>query len=136
MEVADLREKHYNSIGRDNYLFRVDDQWVVDATIIGGPARFINHSCDPNCYTRIVVHKDGSKHICIHACRDISCGEELCYDYKVFCQTSCSASCRTKPRLPAVPVDLLRTLPGQASFLSPLMQHVVITDLCFRFLVG
>lgn len=57
-------------------------RWVVDATHQGGAARFINHSCDPNCVTKIVA-VDGHKHICIYSKRRIEQGEELCYDYKV-----------------------------------------------------
>lgn len=47
----------------------------------GGLARFINHSCDPNCTTRI-FSTDGTKRIAIMAKRDIVPGEELFYDYK------------------------------------------------------
>ena len=47
----------------------------------GGLARFINHSCDPNCFTRI-ISAEGAKHIVIVAKRDIASGEELFYDYK------------------------------------------------------
>jgi hypothetical protein len=57
-------------------------RWVVDATRKGGAARFINHSCDPNCKTKIIV-VDGRKHVCIYCKRRIEPGEELCYDYKV-----------------------------------------------------
>ena len=60
------------------YMHRV----VVDATRRGGPARFINHSCEPNCYTKIIV-LDGRKRIGIYAKRRIEAGEELNYDYKV-----------------------------------------------------
>ncbi len=48
----------------------------------GGLARFINHCCDPNCYTKIVT-VDNAKHILIFSKRGISAGEELSYDYKV-----------------------------------------------------
>lgn len=48
----------------------------------GGLARYINHSCEPNCYTRI-TEVAGRKHIVINAKRRIEPGEELCYDYKV-----------------------------------------------------
>lgn len=44
-------------------------------------ARFINASCDPNCYTKI-ISIDGTKRIVIYAKRDIKAGDELCYDYK------------------------------------------------------
>lgn len=62
-------------------MFRIDDYEVVDATMHGNAARFINHSCEPNCYSRVVV-VDGQKHIVIFALRKIYRGEELTYDYK------------------------------------------------------
>lgn len=61
---------------------RLDEGHVVDATKQGGLARFINHSCDPNCYTKIIL-VDGQKKIGIYSRRNISEGEELFYDYKV-----------------------------------------------------
>jgi SET domain-containing protein len=82
LSLADLRERKYEATGRDNYLFRVDDKWVVDATLQGGTARFINHSCEPNCATR-VVSIDGINRIAIFSKREIAIGEELCYDYMV-----------------------------------------------------
>ena len=36
---------------RDSFMFPIDADWVVDATAAGSLARFINHSCDPNCET-------------------------------------------------------------------------------------
>lgn len=44
--VCDKREKHYELKGMGCYMFRVDDQTVVDATMHGNCARFINHSCE------------------------------------------------------------------------------------------
>lgn len=45
-QVAEIREKHYERIGiGSSYLFRVDDDMVIDATKKGGMARFINHCC-------------------------------------------------------------------------------------------
>eukprot|EP00959_Pyramimonas_sp_CCMP1952_P223129 4664675-Pyramimonas_sp.AAC.1 len=42
--VADRREAWYESKGMDSsYLFRIDDEFVVDATVQGSAARFINH---------------------------------------------------------------------------------------------
>ncbi|KAH7387576.1 hypothetical protein KP509_16G030800 [Ceratopteris richardii] len=81
--IADLREKQYEKLGMDgSYLFRIDKETVqVDATKRGGLARFINHSCDPNCYPKIIT-VEGLKKIFIYAKRHIKLGEELAYDYK------------------------------------------------------
>lgn len=80
--LADVREQQYEASGLgSSYLFRIDDEWVVDATVRGGRARFINHSCDPNCYTKIFT-VDGQRKIGIYAKRPIVPGEELFYDYK------------------------------------------------------
>jgi len=80
--VAEKRETEYEDakIGSD-YMFRVDGLSVCDATKQGNVARFINASCDPNCYTKI-ISIDGTKRIAVYAKRDIAAGEELCYDYK------------------------------------------------------
>jgi SET domain-containing protein len=45
--TADLREKRYEKVGiGSSYLFRVDDDTIIDATKRGNLARFINHSCE------------------------------------------------------------------------------------------
>ncbi|KAK9138608.1 hypothetical protein Sjap_009202 [Stephania japonica] len=83
--VADRREHLiYNSlVGAGTYMFRVDDERVVDATRAGSIAHLINHSCEPNCYSRVIsVH--GDEHIIIFAKRDIVQWEELTYDYRFF----------------------------------------------------
>uniref|UniRef100_A0A8C8H0E0 Histone-lysine N-methyltransferase n=1 Tax=Oncorhynchus tshawytscha TaxID=74940 RepID=A0A8C8H0E0_ONCTS len=79
--LTDKREKYYDGKGVGCYMFRIDDYEVVDATVHGNAARFINHSCEPNCYSR-VINVDGQKHIVIFATRKIYRGEELTYDYK------------------------------------------------------
>ena len=71
-------------------MFRLDDDRVVDATMTGGVARYINHCCDPNCVTETVELADW--HIIIFANRRISRGEELSYDYKV-CLYNMSTIC-------------------------------------------
>lgn len=58
------------------FLFAIDDDVVIDAAVDGNAARFINHSCDPNCDA---VIEDGR--IWIETIRDVAPGEELCYDY-------------------------------------------------------
>jgi SET domain-containing protein len=57
-------------------LFAVDDRYVIDGARGGNEARFINHSCDPNCESIIVKRR-----VYIHALRDVGAGEELLYDY-------------------------------------------------------
>jgi len=57
-------------------LFTVDAETVIDAGTGGNAARFINHSCKPNCEA---VTRGGR--IWISAVRNIQIGEELTYDY-------------------------------------------------------
>ena len=45
---------------------------------MGNSARFINHSCTPNSYARVVK----GNHIAIYSKRFIEAGEEITYDYK------------------------------------------------------
>ncbi|KAI8579590.1 hypothetical protein K450DRAFT_174815, partial [Umbelopsis ramanniana AG] len=81
-KVADHREKAYERCGiGSSYLFRVDDDTVIDATKKGSVARFINHCCSPNCSAKIIT-VDKQKKIVIYANRDIELGEEITYDYK------------------------------------------------------
>lgn len=44
--LTDKRERNYNSRGIGCYMFKIDDNLVVDATMRGNAARFINHSCE------------------------------------------------------------------------------------------
>ena len=70
-QVADMRERQYLKSGiGSSYLFRIDENTVIDATKRGGIARFINHSCDPNCTAKI-IKVEGTKRIVIYALRDI-----------------------------------------------------------------
>ncbi|XP_076146903.1 histone-lysine N-methyltransferase 2C [Alosa pseudoharengus] len=80
-EVANRKEKMYEDQNRGVYMFRIDSEHVIDATITGGPARYINHSCAPNCIAEVVTLERGHK-IIISSNRRIQRGEELCYDYK------------------------------------------------------
>lgn len=60
------------------FLFSLSDGSVIDASQAGNAARWINHSCDPNCET---VEEDDR--VFIHAIRTIRPGEELTYDYQL-----------------------------------------------------
>ncbi|CAB3402816.1 unnamed protein product [Caenorhabditis bovis] len=83
-ELGEVREKRYNAQNRGVYMFRIDEELIIDATMAGGPARYINHSCDPNCSTRILDAGSGpaDKKIIITANRPIMAHEELTYDYQ------------------------------------------------------
>ena len=79
--VAEAREKHYRIAGwGDDYIFRVDTDLFVDATKRGGLARFANHCCVPNCYTRIIV-AGGKQRIVLYSKERIEHGEEITYNY-------------------------------------------------------
>ncbi|EDO37589.1 predicted protein, partial [Nematostella vectensis] len=80
-EVANKKESIYESQNRGIYMFRIDSDSVIDATIAGGPARYINHSCMPNCVAEVVTFEKEQKIIIISS-RKIEKGEELTYDYK------------------------------------------------------
>ncbi|CAI5758746.1 unnamed protein product [Candida verbasci] len=81
-QVAEHREKSYLKTGiGSSYLFRIDENTVIDATKKGGIARFINHCCSPSCTAKI-IKVEGKKRIVIYALRDIEANEELTYDYK------------------------------------------------------
>ena len=67
------------------FLFTLNDDYVIDANYKGNDARWINHSCDPNCEATWL--EDGGKKrkdkIFIEATRDIAEGEELTYNYGI-----------------------------------------------------
>ena len=68
------------------FLFTLNDEWVIEGAIGGNEARWINHSCDPNCEALLVEDDDGDRRkdrIVIQAMRDIRVGEELTYDYNI-----------------------------------------------------
>jgi hypothetical protein len=73
---ADTRYPDLPDERHHTFLFAVDDDVVIDAAVNGNDARWINHSCDPNCDA---VVED--KRIWIETIRDVQPGEELAYDY-------------------------------------------------------
>jgi len=80
--LADFREEKYEESGiGSSYLFRLDADSVIDATKKGNIARFMNHSCDPNCTAKLIDYEGATK-IAVYALRPIAVGEEITYDYK------------------------------------------------------
>lgn len=63
--------------GRYNkYLFEIDSKLTIDGSNRRNIARYVNHSCRPNCEVRIYA-----KRVRIWTTRPIKPGEELTYDY-------------------------------------------------------
>ncbi|XP_077399011.1 histone-lysine N-methyltransferase SETD1B-A isoform X7 [Vanacampus margaritifer] len=80
--IADMREKRYEEEGiGSSYMFRVDHDTIIDATKCGNFARFINHSCNPNCYAKVIT-VESQKKIVIYSRQAINVNEEITYDYK------------------------------------------------------
>jgi len=77
-EEADRRYDDGGMGRHHTFLFSVDSKVCIDAAVNGNDARFINHSCAPNCEA-----VDERKRIYIEAIRDIAPGEELTYDYRL-----------------------------------------------------
>jgi SET domain-containing protein len=75
---ADRRYENKDESDNHTFLFIVDRRTVIDAGVDGNEARFINHSCDPNCESVIQAGR-----VFIEALRDIAPGEELAYDYQI-----------------------------------------------------
>ena len=62
---------------------------IRNAAVGGNIARFINHSCTPNCWFEVV-----DKTIWIRAKRNIRRGEELTYDYRIIGERTIPCRCR------------------------------------------
>lgn len=83
--VTEKREKEYAEGRIQDYQFRVSANLVIDATKHGGFARYINHSCDPNCAATIVDGEPPNQHmkrVIVRSQRPIEAGEEITYDYQ------------------------------------------------------
>lgn len=60
----------------NRFIFYLDEQWNLDGSVEWNPARFLNHSCAPNCDAGLI---DG--HIWMVARHAIAAGEELTFNY-------------------------------------------------------
>jgi SET domain-containing protein len=87
-DACEAREDRYLAEGCI-WVFKVNRAWSRDAAVGGNIARFINHSCRPNCWFEIV-----DKTIWIRASRRIHRGEELTYDYSISGERSIPCRCR------------------------------------------
>lgn len=68
------------------FLFTLNERYVIDATAEGNTARWINHSCEPNCQAVLEEHPGRDRRldrVFIEAIADIAPGEELTYNYGI-----------------------------------------------------
>ena len=87
-EECEAREARY--LADDcTWIFRVNRAWSRDANVGGNIARFINHSCTPNCTFEVI-----GKTIWIKAERAIRRGEELTYNYSIIGDRTIPCRCR------------------------------------------
>ena len=76
---ADRRKSSDDSDPNHTFFFSSGDgKKVIDANVGGNAARWINHSCDPNCESD---EDEETQRVFIKAIRNIRAGEELNYDY-------------------------------------------------------
>ncbi|KAI9698927.1 MAG: hypothetical protein M1836_003116 [Candelina mexicana] len=92
---ADQRESRVENV-KDSYLYTLDkfvgeenslkaaDAYIVDGEYLGGPTRFMNHSCQPNCRQFTVSYNHGDLRVydlTFFTIREIPAGTELTFDY-------------------------------------------------------
>jgi SET domain-containing protein len=75
-EIIDKKESARRCEQNNVYIFSLNDRHDIDGNVDWNPARFVNHSCSPNC--EAVLEED---HIWLIASRDIKAGEELLFNY-------------------------------------------------------
>lgn len=92
LTAADVRSRYDDAAADDPHtlLFHVGRNRYLDASVGGNAARFINHSCDPNCEAEA---SDGA--VSIRAIRNIQPGAELTYDYALEIEAGASLARRS-----------------------------------------
>ena len=78
-DIASLRPDSDPDNPYHTFIFELSDGRVIDAGVKGNAARWINHSCDPNCITS----ETAKGRVFIEALRKIRTGDELTYDYRL-----------------------------------------------------
>lgn len=84
---AQANKMHYGDVGSGHtFLFTLNEKYIIDANEGGNVARWLNHSCSPNCIAFVHGHESGDlkkDRVFIEALRDIKPGEELTYNYGI-----------------------------------------------------
>ena len=78
-EAASERADSDPSNPNHTFIFSTSDGSVIDGGRLGNAARWINHSCAPNCR----AFEDARGRVFIEARRTIHAGDELTYDYRL-----------------------------------------------------
>lgn len=81
------------------FLFTLNDDYIIDANRKGNIARWINHSCVPNCAAFVLESDSGNPRkdkVVIEAKRNIKPGEELTYDYGIVLEVPHTARLKKK----------------------------------------
>ena len=73
------------------YILQVDDNLFIDARLVEHPAKYINHSCEPNC----ILSRDKTRAF-IRTIRTIHPGEELTYDYDYDASENVKCCCQAR----------------------------------------
>jgi len=74
-KLQELKAKNKKNAGVV-YIFELNNNYDIDGSVVWNTAKYINHSCNPNCETDIIKN-----HIWIIAIKNIKKGKELTYDY-------------------------------------------------------
>jgi hypothetical protein len=75
-EKISKRESLVRCEQNNEYIFALGDEWDLDGNVSWNPARFLNHSCEPNCEARL---EEGR--IWVVTRREVRAGEELTFNY-------------------------------------------------------
>lgn len=85
---ADVDAQYAGKDTGHTFLFLLNEVFVIDGNIGGNVAKWLNHSCAPNCKAWVIEDEGENpdprkEKVMIEALRDIAAGEELTYDYDI-----------------------------------------------------
>ena len=81
-KLAEKRHPHDPKDPNHTFYFSLEDGRVIDANYGGNAARWINHSCKPNCETQDDIFNKKAR-VFVYAKKALKVGEELFYDYSL-----------------------------------------------------
>jgi uncharacterized protein len=85
--IQPVESERLYSASTHTFLFMLENDEVIDGSRNGNAARWINHSCEPNCEA---VEEDGR--VFIDALREIAAGEEITIDYNLYLEARYTAA--------------------------------------------